>query len=92
MTAGGSGPPIGTLAGVPRGYAEGPALEERLAAFERGDDRGGPTKPMRSAVYASTQDDPKQHFIGWADEIDADELFRTGVAWGILIQHRSASD
>ena len=66
--------------------------EERLAALERGDDRAGAAKPMRSAVYASTQDDPEQHFIGWADEIDADELFRTGVAWGILIQHRAASD
>ena len=73
-----------------RGYAEGSAIEERLAALERGDGPAGPRKPTRAAVYASTPDDPEQHFIGWADEIDADELFRAGDAWGIQIHHRHA--
>ena len=73
-----------------RGYAEGSAIEERLAALERGDDHAAAPKPTRAAVYASTPDDPEQHFIGWADEIDADELFRTGDAWGISVRHRGA--
>ena len=73
-----------------RGYAEGSAIEERLAAFERGDGQHVERESTRAAVYAATPDDPQQHFIGWADEIDADELFRTGDAWGILIRHRSA--
>lgn len=75
-----------------RGYAEGSAIEERLAALERGDDRPAARKSTRAAVYASTPDDDRQHFIGWADEIDADELFRTGEAWGILIRHRAAPE
>lgn len=72
-----------------RGYAEGSAIEERLAALERGDGQAAARKPTRGAVYASTPDDSEQHFIGWADEIDADELFRTGDAWGIQIHRRA---
>ena len=71
-----------------RGYAEGSAVEERLAALERGDGEPVARKPTRAAVYASTPEDPEQHFIGWADEIDADELFNAGDAWGISIRHR----
>jgi hypothetical protein len=70
-----------------RGYAEGSAIEERLAALERGDGRPVARTPTRAAVYAATPEDPEQHFIGWADEIDADVLFDAGEAWGIQVRH-----
>lgn len=72
-----------------KGYAEGSAMEERLAALERGD-RAEEQAPTRPAVYGSTAEEPERHFIGWADEVDADELFASGSAWGITIVVRSA--
>jgi hypothetical protein len=73
-----------------KGYAEGSAVEERLAALERGDDLDEALDSGRAAVYGATDDEPEQHFIGWADEVDADELFRTGRAWGIRVVRRHA--
>ena len=72
-----------------KGYAEGPAAEERFAAFERGDalERSTPVEERR-AVYGATADDPEKHFLGWADEVDADALFDSGKAWGISIVRR----
>ncbi len=74
---------------VGKGYAEGSAVEERLAALERGDDLGAALGAGRAAVYGATEDEPQQHFLGWADEVDADELFVSGRAWGIQIRHRA---
>ena len=71
-----------------KGYAEGSAVEERLAALERGDDLASPRDSGRAAVYASTDDDPDLHFVGWADEVDADALFAAGQAWGIQVVRR----
>ena len=71
-----------------KGYAEGSAVEERQAALERGDDAGAGIDPGRAAVYGSTDEEPGRHFIGWADEVDADELFESGRAWGIQVVHR----
>jgi hypothetical protein len=69
-----------------KGYAEGPAAEEAEAARERGDHLARPgTIPTRRVVFGSTKDNPTQHVLGYADEIDADELFRTGAAWGIKV-------
>ena len=34
----------------------------------------------RRAVYGATADDPEKHFLGWADEVDADALFASGEA------------
>jgi hypothetical protein len=72
---------------VPRGYEEGPVAEEaqaRIDALERGESIEGDVAPAgRTAVFGSTADDQKPHFIGWADEVDADELFERGEAWGI---------
>ena len=67
-----------------KGYAEGSALEERLADLERAK-RGGEARraPLELAVFGSTADEPAQHFLGWADEVDADELFARGAAYGI---------
>ena len=74
-----------------KGYAEGPAAEE---AERRREElaRGATAAPAaeRSAVYGSTPDDPERHFIGWADEVDADALFEAGRAWGIKIVRRAA--
>jgi len=75
---------------VPRGYEEGPVAEEaqaRIDALERGeslDPKGGPA--LRPAVYGSTEDDPDSHFLGWVDEVDADELFESGRAWGLSVR------
>ena len=73
-----------------KGYAEGPAAEERFAALERGDALG-PTRLAedRHAVYASTPDNPEKHFVGWLDDVDPDELFAKGEAWGISVVRRS---
>ena len=73
-----------------KGYAEGSAVEERLAALERGDDSAASVGSGRAAVYASTDDDPERHFVGWADEVDADALFASGRAWGIQVVRRRA--
>lgn len=69
-----------------KGYAEGPAAEaaeeerERLA---RGD---GPRRhATRRAVFGSTAERPEKHFLGWADEVDADELFASGRAFGLHV-------
>ncbi|TMB86743.1 MAG: hypothetical protein E6J45_13435 [Chloroflexi bacterium] len=69
-----------------KGYAEGPAAEGAEAARERGDHLARPAAAiMRRIVLGSTKDDPSQHVLGYADEIDADQLFASGKAWGIKI-------
>ena len=75
---------------MPRGYEEGPVAEEaqaRLDALERGEslEAGGP-RPDRAAVFGSTEGEAEPHFLGWADEVDADELFESGRAWGLSIR------
>jgi hypothetical protein len=70
-----------------KGYAEGSALEERLADFERAKrGRRSPQVPLRLAVFGSTAAEPEPHFLGWADEVDGDELFATGAAFGIKLR------
>jgi hypothetical protein len=73
---------------VPRGYMEGPASEEREAELERLERAEAPPPEERPAVYGSTEDDPTKHFLGWADEIDVEELFASGAAWGISVMRR----
>jgi hypothetical protein len=71
---------------VGKGYAEGPAAEERFAELERAE--RGPAlddEPGRPAVYGSTEDEPERHFLGWVGEVDADRLFATGKAWGLKV-------
>jgi len=81
---------------MPRGYEEGPVAEEaqaRLDALERGESlapQGGP--PLRAAVFGSTEEDSRPHFLGWADEVDADELFASGRAWGISLRRVPVQD
>jgi hypothetical protein len=72
---------------VAKGYAEGPAAEEaerRLEELERGSSEE--RREERVAVYGSTDDEPERHFIGWRDEVDPDELFASGKAWGIMVR------
>ena len=69
-----------------KGYAEGPAAEEaerRLEELERGGD--APEAELRQAVYGSTEEEPERHFIGWRDDVDPDELFVSGKAWGLTV-------
>jgi hypothetical protein len=66
-----------------KGYAEGPALEERLANTEKQPD--GPARRTRKAVFGSTPRKHQRHFLGWVGEVDPDELFDSGKAWGISV-------
>jgi hypothetical protein len=71
---------------------EGPAAEEaerRLEELERGP--APEDAEQRLAVYGSTEDDAKPHFLGWRDEVDPDELFESGRAWGLKVVRRSAA-
>ena len=74
-----------------KGYAEGPAAEEaerRLAELEEGPVDDAPVE--RAAVYGSTEADPERHFLGWVGEVDPDELFSSGAAFGITIVRSAA--
>ncbi|MDX6519571.1 MAG: hypothetical protein QOG02_1657 [Gaiellales bacterium] len=69
-----------------KGYAEGSAAEEAEAARERGDHLARPAAGVvRRLVLGSTKDDPSQHVLGYADEIDPDKLFASGEAWGLKV-------
>ena len=73
---------------MPRGYEEGPVAEEaerRLDELRRGV-RHETRAPERAAVFGSTDDEPSAHFIGWRDEVDPDELFAAGKAWGLTVR------
>jgi hypothetical protein len=77
---------------VGKGYAEGPAAEERFADLERAE-RGQALEqaPERPAVFGSTDDEPERHFLGWLDEVDPDKLFASGEAWGLTVVRRRES-
>jgi hypothetical protein len=78
---------------VGKGYAEGPAAEERFAELERAERGPAPNdEPGRPAVYGSTDEEPERHFLGWLDDLDPDELFASGSAWGLkVVRRRQAS-
>lgn len=73
-----------------KGYAEGPAAEERFAELERAGRGRTEQASTRPAVYGSTSDEPERHFIGWLGEVDPDELFAAGEAWGLTVVRRPA--
>jgi hypothetical protein len=70
-------------AGMGKGYAEGPAIEEAQANVERRKD--APARRTRKAIFGSTPRKHERHFVGWVGEVDPDELFATGKAWGISV-------
>ena len=75
-----------------KGYAEGPAAEERYAALERGEGLGvAEREPDRMAVYGATAENPEKHFLGWLGEVDPDTLFSSGEAWGLSVVRRTGS-
>jgi hypothetical protein len=70
-----------------KGYMEGPAAEEaerRREEAENGEPAAEETVE-RQAVYGSTEAEPERHFLGWLGEVDPDELFASGEAWGITV-------
>jgi len=74
-----------------KGYAEGPAAEE--AERRREELASGVSEapqPTRLAVEGCTEDEPERHFLGWVGEVDPDELFASGAAWGIRLVRRPA--
>ena len=75
---------------MPRGYEEGPvadAAQARLDAIERGEPiEARRTSDTRAAVFGSTEADSPARFLGWADEVDAEQLFESGSAWGISLR------
>ena len=80
---------LGVGRDVAKGYAEGPAAEEAERRREELE-AGEPDAPRRTrlAVEGCTTDDPERHFLGWADDVDPDELFASGAAWGIRVARR----
>jgi len=76
-----------------KGYAEGPAAEEasrRREELAEGPERDAP--PERAAVYGSTAADPERHFLGWLDDVDPEELFASGAAYGMTVVRQASSE
>jgi hypothetical protein len=74
-----------------KGYAEGPAAEEAERRRDELERRRGQAAPaQRLAVCGSTEEEPKPHFIAWRDDVDPDELFASGKAWGLNVVRVSA--
>jgi hypothetical protein len=72
-----------------KGYAEGPAAEEAERRREElAAGAGESRRQTRLAVEGSTEDDRSRHFLGWVGEVDPDELFASGAAWGIRVVRR----
>lgn len=71
---------------------EGPVAEEAEAALDRlrrgTEETARPEE--RAAVFGSTPEEPERHFIGWLGEVDPDELFESGRAWGLTVVRRAA--
>ena len=75
-----------------KGYAEGPAAEERYEALERGETGNLPEHRQRHAVFGATDDNPERHFLGWREDVDPDALFSSGKAWGLSVVLTDHSD
>jgi hypothetical protein len=79
---------------MPRGYMEGPAADEaerRAEEAARGTAEASAPE-MQAAVFGCTTDDPEPHFLGWLGEVDPDELFATGAAWGVTVRRVAAAE
>ncbi len=69
---------------------EGPAAEEAERRLEELGRVVEEAPEERLAVVGSTADDPDRHFLGWLGEVDPDELFESGTAWGISVVRKRA--
>ncbi len=78
---------------MPRGYMEGPAAEEaeRRAEEAASGKRDEPTPDLQPAVFGCTEDNPEPHFLGWLGDVDPDELFGSGAAWGVTVRRVTVS-
>jgi hypothetical protein len=79
---------------MPRGYMEGPAAEEaERRAEEAASGKVEPPAPeLQAAVFGCTEDDPEPHFLGRLGEVDPDELFATGAAWGVTVRRVAVAE
>jgi hypothetical protein len=77
---------------MPRGYMEGPASEEaERRADEVASGKRPPAAPkLYPAVFGSTDDEVEPHFLGWLADVDPDELFASGKAWGVTVRRVAA--
>lgn len=64
---------------------EGPAAEEAERRREELERPLQTAPEERAAVYGSTEERPERHFLGWRDDVDPDELFASGAAWGLKV-------
>jgi hypothetical protein len=73
---------------------EGPASEEaeRLAEEAARVKHVEADREVYPAVYGCTEDDPEPHFLGWLAEVDPDELFASGAAWGVTVRRMSVRE
>jgi hypothetical protein len=73
---------------------EGPASEEaeRLAEEAARVKRVQGDAELYPAVYGSTEDDPEPHFLGWLADVDPDELFASGAAWGVTVRRVAVAE
>jgi hypothetical protein len=67
---------------------EGPAADEAERRLDELEQPVEAPKEQRLAVFGSTADDSEKHFIGWRDDVDPDELFASGQAWGLSVVRR----
>jgi len=77
-----------------RGYLEGPAAEEaqrRMDELARGV-ADEPVAASEAAVFGCTEDDPEPHFLGLLGQVDPDELFTSGAAWGVTVRRIAVAD
>jgi len=77
-----------------RGYLEGPAAEEaerRRDEAARGHEEPPPPE-MHAAVFGCTEEEPEPHFLGWLGEVEPDELFSSGAAWGVTVRRTAIAD
>ena len=71
---------------------EGPAAEEAERRREELGRSQTDAAELRPAVYGCTEAEPERHFLGWVGEVDPDELFRRGDAWGLKVVRRRPGD
>jgi hypothetical protein len=73
---------------------EGPAADEaERRAEEAALAKDEPPAPeVSAAVFGCTEDDPQPHFLGWLGEVDPDELFATGAAWGVTVRRMAVAE
>ena len=71
---------------------DGPAAEEaqrRMDELASGKP-DAPTADTQTAVFGCTEDDPEPHYLGLLGEVNPDDLFASGDAWGVTVRRVAA--